>query len=106
MPFVFVNTVRIENVDQAREALQMGLVNRVVPEGESLAAAKELAHQLAGFPQTCLREDRFSVLEQDGLDERGAIANELEHGMRSLRDVQEGLQRFRAGAGRHGSFDG
>ena len=91
---------------EAREALQMGLVNRVVPEGESLAAAKELAHQLAGFPQTCLREDRFSVLEQDGLDERGAIANELEHGMRSLRDVQEGLQRFRAGAGRHGSFDG
>ena len=38
--------------------------------------------------------------------ERHALANELAHGLRSLADVQaEGLERFRAGAGRHGSFD-
>ena len=30
------------------------------------------------------------------------MANELEHGLRSLAEVQAGLERFRAGAGRHG----
>ena len=89
----------------ATEALEFGLVNRVVADGESRAAAEGLAHELARFPQTCMREDRLSVLEQDGLDESEAIANELRHGIRSLADVQAGLERFRAGAGRHGSFD-
>jgi enoyl-CoA hydratase len=44
------------------------------------------------------------VLDQDGLEEPAAIANELEHGIRSLAEIQAGLERFRAGAGRHGSF--
>ncbi len=89
----------------ATEALQIGLAHRVVPTGETRAHAEQLAHQLADFPQTCMREDRMSVLEQDGLSEAEAIANELEHGLRSLAEVQAGLERFRAGAGRHGSFD-
>jgi enoyl-CoA hydratase len=89
----------------AREALQMGLVNRMVPVGQSRAAAEELARELAHFPQRCLREDRSSLLEQESLDERAALANEFEHGARSLAAVQAGLERFRAGAGRHGSFD-
>jgi enoyl-CoA hydratase len=88
----------------AAAALEFGLVNRVVPDGSSRAAAEELAHQLAQFPQTCMREDRLSLLEQDGLDEAAAIANELQHGSRSLTEVQAGLERFRGGAGRHGSF--
>ena len=88
----------------AAEALEMGLVNRVVPLGQSRAAAEALARELARFPQTCLREDRLSLLEQEGLEEGAAMANELEHGLRSLADVRAGLERFRAGAGRHGSF--
>jgi enoyl-CoA hydratase len=52
-----------------------------------------------------MREDRSSLLEQEGLLEADAIANELRHGVRSLADVQAGLERFRAGAGRHGSFE-
>ena len=90
---------------EATEAERIGLVNRVVPTGTSLAAAQELAAALARFPQTCLREDRLSLLEQEGLSEPAALANELAHGRRSLRDVQAGLERFRAGAGRHGAFD-
>ena len=89
----------------AREALQIGLVNRIVPVGSSRAAAEALAHELARFPQTCMREDRLSLLAQQGLDEATAMAGELAHGMRSLKHVQEGLDRFRGGAGRHGSFD-
>ncbi len=89
----------------AEEALAMGLVNRVVPVGQSRTAAEELARELARFPQACLREDRLSLLEQDALAEDEAIANELRHGMRSLQDVDPGLERFRGGAGRHGSFE-
>ena len=89
----------------ATEALAIGLVNRVVPTGSSRAAAESLARELARFPQTCLREDRLSLLEQDGMDEPAAITNELQHGVRSLAEVQAGLERFRGGAGRHGSFD-
>jgi enoyl-CoA hydratase len=89
----------------AAEAERIGLVNRVVPSGESLAAARELATQLARFPQTCLREDRLSVLGQEGLGEAEALAGELAHGRRSLLEVSEGLERFRSGAGRHGAFD-
>jgi enoyl-CoA hydratase len=89
----------------AREALSFGLVNRVVPEGQSRQAAEELAAALARFPQRCLREDRLSLLEQWGQPESEAMAGELEHGLRSLAEVQAGLERFRSGAGRHGSFD-
>jgi enoyl-CoA hydratase len=89
----------------AREALEIGLANRVVAPGRSRAAAEHLAHELARFPQTCLREDRLSLLEQHGLDEAAAMAGELSHGLRSLAEVQAGLERFRAGAGRHGAFD-
>ena len=43
------------------------------------------------------------MLEQEGLDD-AAIANEFRHGLRSLAEAQAGLERFRAGAGRHGHF--
>ena len=88
----------------AHEALEMGLVNRVVPDGSSRVAAEELARELAAFPQRCLREDRLSLLEQEGLEEPAALANEFAHGVRSLEEVAAGLDRFRAGAGRHGAF--
>ena len=68
----------------AEEALAIGLVNRVVPAGQVLAAARDLATELAQLPQTCMREDRLSLLAQDGLDEHAALSMELEHGRRAL----------------------
>jgi enoyl-CoA hydratase len=88
----------------AGEALSFGLVNRVVPNGTSRVAAEALARELAAFPQRCLREDRLALLEGDGIDEPAALANEFAHGMRSLAEVQAGVERFRSGAGRHGRF--
>ncbi|MGI5165819.1 crotonase/enoyl-CoA hydratase family protein [Spirillospora sp. CA-253888] len=88
----------------APEAYDIGLVNRLVPPGEARRAAEELAAEIARFPQTCLRGDRLSLLEQDGLGEREAIANELEHGTRALHEAVEGAARFAAGHGRHGDF--
>ncbi|MEW2500731.1 MULTISPECIES: crotonase/enoyl-CoA hydratase family protein [unclassified Amycolatopsis] len=90
----------------ADEALRIGLANRVVPAGQALDAAVELARSLAAFPQTCLREDRASVLEQHGATEEQALANEFGHGLVSLAsDTVAGATRFTRGAGRHGSFD-
>jgi enoyl-CoA hydratase len=89
----------------ATEALAIGLVNRVVPRGQARAAAEALAAELAAFPQRCLREDRLSVLEQEGLTEPDALAGEYRHGLVSLAtDSVAGAGRFAAGAGRHGDF--
>ncbi|GAA0630721.1 crotonase/enoyl-CoA hydratase family protein [Kutzneria viridogrisea] len=89
----------------AAEALSIGLANRVVPDGQAVAAAVELGRQLAAFPQECLRNDRQSLLDQDGLDEDAALRAEYEHGRRSLAaGAVDGAARFAAGAGRHGEF--
>src|SRR5437879_7109460 len=42
------------------EALRMGLANRIVPRGEALAAALELAREIARKPQAAVRSDRLS----------------------------------------------
>ena len=42
----------------AEEAMEMGLANRLVPDGTALQAAPELAATIAGFPQRCMRADR------------------------------------------------
>ncbi len=87
----------------AEEAERIGLVQRVVDAGEALAAARALAHGLAELPQECLREDRLSVLEQEGLAEDDALAVELAHGLRSLAHAPGGVERLRDGGGRHGA---
>ena len=90
----------------ADEALQMGLANRVVPAGQALAAAEQLALQIADFPQTCLRGDRQSAYQQWGMDEAAAIRNEFAHGMSTLNsgETLSGASRFATGTGRHGQF--
>ncbi|MGW0861510.1 crotonase/enoyl-CoA hydratase family protein [Streptomyces sp. NPDC002611] len=88
----------------AAEAHDIGLVNRVVPAGRARAEAEELAAVIAGFPQACLRADRASVLDQEGLDEPSALRAEFRHGAGVLAESVEGAARFASGAGRHGSF--
>lgn len=88
----------------AREAHEIGLVNRLCPPGSALEAALGLARELASLPQTCLRQDRSSLRGQWGLAEPEALAAELEHGMVSLQaEALAGASRFAAGAGRHGA---
>jgi enoyl-CoA hydratase len=80
----------------AEEALGIGLVNRVVGEGETLAAALELAQQLAALPQACLRSDRLSAHEQWGMDTTEALRNEYRHGVATVGtgETVAGAQRF------------
>ncbi|MET8610574.1 crotonase/enoyl-CoA hydratase family protein [Streptomyces sp. SCPE 10] len=89
----------------AREAYAMGLANRVVPVGTARAEAEALAAEIARFPQSCLRGDRASVLDQEGLPEEAALRAELRYGAGVLAEGVDGAARFAAGAGRHGSFD-
>jgi enoyl-CoA hydratase len=87
------------------EAARMGLANRLTEPGQALAEAVALAHELAGFPQTCMREDRASSYEQWGLPYEDAMRIELRHGRRSLASPELGASvgRFVQGAGRHGA---
>jgi enoyl-CoA hydratase len=89
----------------APEALAMGLVSRVVPAGTARKAAEQLARELAGQPQACLRSDRESVLDSLGAAPGDALAREFVLGVATLNDpgVVEGVSRFRGGAGRGGA---
>jgi enoyl-CoA hydratase len=86
------------------EALSMGLVNRLVAPGTARAEALTLAHQLAALPQTCLRNDRRSLLGQWALDERHALAAEARLGRQTIAsgETAAGAALFASGAGRHG----
>ncbi len=90
----------------AREALQMGLANRVVPLGQALAEAKAIAHALAAFPQQCMLADRASAYAQWDLPLAEALRQEGRLGAPMVAaEGAAGAKRFVAGAGRHGSFD-
>jgi enoyl-CoA hydratase len=88
----------------AEEALGIGLVNEVTEDGQALARALALAQTLSGFPQTAMRNDRVSAIEQWGLSGPAAIANEVALGLKTLAsgEASAGSARFKGGAGRHG----
>ncbi len=87
------------------EALGFGLANRLCPPGAALIVAKELAAQIAGFPQTCIRTDRRSSIEQWDLGHLDAMENESKLGIEALKSPEmfEAVGRFVQGEGRHGS---
>ena len=89
----------------AREAMDFGLANRLVEPGTTRGAAENLAREVARFPQTCMRNDRRSAYEQQGLSENDAMRFEISVGLESLReDGQSGAARFAGSAGRHGEL--
>jgi enoyl-CoA hydratase len=87
------------------EAERIGLVNRVVERGEALASAIRLGEELARLPQTCLRNDRLSAIEQWELSWEAAMLNEFRLGMATFASGEgdAGARRFAGGVGRHGS---
>ena len=89
----------------ADEALQLGLVDRVVHGGQALAGAHAMAEDLARFPQAGLRADRRSVLNQWSLSLEDAAAAEYRGGIDVIAsgEAREGARRFVEGSGRHGA---
>jgi len=90
---------------QADEALEIGLVNRLVEPGTALTNALALARRLADLPQRALRADRQSLLRQWSLSLDEAMTEEFRGGMEVIAsgESQAGARRFAEGSGRHGS---
>ena len=89
----------------AEEALRIGACEHVVPDGTSREFAEAMAHEIARFPQACMRADRRSAYAQQGLTLREAMRKEWYNGFPAF--VAEGAQgaaRFASGKGRHGDF--
>jgi enoyl-CoA hydratase len=86
------------------EAERIGLANRLVDPGQALTLALELAHQLSRLPQTALRSDRLSAIEQWGMDWEQATLNEYRLGIATVAsgETEAGARRFAGGSGRHG----
>jgi enoyl-CoA hydratase/carnithine racemase len=89
----------------AEECYRIGLCERLVPHGQSLEAAQTLAREIARFPQECMRADRRSVWQQEGLAERDALRREWASAAIFEREGASGAASFAAGKGRHGDFD-
>jgi enoyl-CoA hydratase len=93
----------------ALEAKRIGLATQVVAPGTALAAAVELAEQLAAFPQACLRADLASARAAFDRPLPAALVAEHVRGTASIPrdlgggDLAAGVARFADGAGRHGA---
>ncbi len=84
-------------VIDAEEAYRIGLANEVVPKGEGLTRAVELAQFIATLPQTAIRTDKEAAVRGFGrpLDEGLRIEAECFHRSFFHPDTVEGLRRFR-----------
>jgi enoyl-CoA hydratase len=89
----------------AIEALQIGLIERLVAPGAALQEALAIARRLAEFPQAALRADRRSALNQWSLSFDEAVLAEYRGGTEAIAsgEAHAGARRFTKGAGRHGS---
>ncbi|XP_032406787.1 LOW QUALITY PROTEIN: carnitinyl-CoA dehydratase [Xiphophorus hellerii] len=91
----------------AQEALTYGLANRVVPDGQALQAAVQLAEQISSFPQQCLRTDRSSAVYScyDAQSFTQAMQYEFDHGVQVIQaEAIPGAVQFSSGVGRGGKF--
>jgi enoyl-CoA hydratase/carnithine racemase len=92
----------------AKEALAIGLANRVVPKGKALEEATAIANQLLSFPQLCMNLDRdscyYSTYNATSFED--AMQNEFDHGIEVINvESIKGAAMFHDGKGRHGKFD-
>ncbi len=89
-----------------QEALDFGLVNRLVPTGMALKTAVALAEELTRFPQVCMQTDRMSTIRQWTMSIEDALRHESREGVTPFRDeAVAGAERFASGRGRGGDFD-
>jgi enoyl-CoA hydratase len=91
---------------EAGEALAMGLLTEVVPPGNHLERALEMAEGLASFPQETMLADRLAAIEGLGLTLEEGLALEARSGQATLETAWKGAQRFAGGEGRSGDGAG
>jgi enoyl-CoA hydratase len=80
----------------AQEALAMGLVGRVVPDGDALPVALAVAAQIAANGPLAVQAVLRSLRETEGLSEEEGLARELEIGspVFATEDAKEGPRAF------------
>ncbi|KAM3593721.1 uncharacterized protein V6R79_020007 [Siganus canaliculatus] len=91
----------------AQEALAYGLANRVVPDGQALQSALQLAEQISAFPQLCLRADRSSAMHgcYHATSFTQAMQYEFDHGIPVVKSESvPGATKFTTGVGKGGKF--
>jgi len=83
----------------AQDALRMGLVQEVVPDGTAVSRALEIASTVAAYPQTAMRNDRRAALDAFTLPIDEGLRHELEVHSDSLADpaMRDWLARFAKG---------
>jgi len=81
----------------AEEALSFGLIGRIVPKGEALAKAKELAAQIAANGPVAVQKIKEAVIATECLPEKDALAIDLQIGMQvtATEDAREGPRAFK-----------
>ncbi|HWB65425.1 MAG TPA: crotonase/enoyl-CoA hydratase family protein [Mycobacteriales bacterium] len=85
------------NTVTAAEAERIGLIGRVVPDGQALAAALEIAEKIASNGPLAVKAIKRSVQETEGLPEEEALKLELEIGLPifGTADAKEGTLAFK-----------
>ena len=80
----------------AAEALRIGLIGHVVPDGEALAAAVDIAGQIAANGPVAVRAILRTIRDTEGLPENEAFRIEARIGMEVFRseDAREGPRAF------------
>jgi len=80
----------------AAEALHFGLIGRVVPDGEALATAKQLAGKIAENGPFAVQMIKSAVQATEGLTEKEALKIDLEYGWKVFKseDAKEGPKAF------------
>jgi enoyl-CoA hydratase len=91
---------------EAEEALAMGLLTEIVPDGKHLERSLEIAEGLAAFPQITMLADRAAAIEGFGMPLDEGLAREAEAGMATFAVAVEGAGRFASGEGRGGAGAG
>jgi len=91
----------------ADEALNIGLINRIVPDGESLSSAIQLANDLLRFPYECMNADRLSAHFAVSNTVDASLENEYECGRKLIERVSTpGAKHFiEQKQGRGGQYD-
>ena len=81
----------------AAEVLEMGLIGRVVADGEALPVANEVAARVAANGPIAVRKIKQSVIETEFLPEKEALELEFQHGMQvfASEDAREGPKAFK-----------
>ena len=89
----------------AEESYRIGFAEKVVPHGKAREAAEAMAHEIARFPQQCMRADRLSVYRAHGKSVREGLESEwaTSAGIVKAEGIR-GAMRFAEGKGRHGDF--